>query len=206
MEQRIDATFLRPGLIHRAAALGLGAVGIGTAIFLASSGLSFLQHRAQDDRIDAVSSQLETLNDKATAGFDGLGQRLGERLETMTKKLETLSQNVEDLGRHVDTLKAEPPLVYGNAGKTPDGDIIKQQVTVFFEVDHEPGRVTTGWRYNDGASANSKPLSQYCYYLAPNVDGSRTIADLAIDGNAINFSGVPRAEEAVRKCHWWTGS
>jgi hypothetical protein len=42
MEHRLDATYLRPGLTERAAALGLGAVGIGTGIFLATWGISFL--------------------------------------------------------------------------------------------------------------------------------------------------------------------
>ena len=205
MEQRLDATLLQPGPIRRAAAVGFGAVGIGAGIFLAAWGLSFLRQPARDHRIDALVSQFETLNQKATDGFDGFGKQITDRLGTLTMKLETLSQKVQDLDRHVGTLKVPPP-VYGGAGKTPDGDIIKKEVTVFFNVDHEPGRVTTGWRYNDGASANSKPLSQYCYYVVSNVDGTSTKADLALDGNRINFSGVPRAEEAVRKCHWWTGS
>jgi hypothetical protein len=36
MEQRLDATFLRPGLIHRGSAVGFGAAGIGAGIFLAA--------------------------------------------------------------------------------------------------------------------------------------------------------------------------
>src|SRR5260370_17696608 len=42
MEQRLNAEFLRPGLVQRAAAIGVGAVGIGTAILLASWGISLL--------------------------------------------------------------------------------------------------------------------------------------------------------------------
>jgi hypothetical protein len=205
MEQRLDATFLRPGLIHRAAAVVFGAIGIGAGIFLAAWGLSFLWHPPQDHRIDALVSQLETLNQKVTDGFDGLGQKITDRLKTLTMKLETLSQNVEDLDRHVGTLKARPPIIGGD-GKTPDGDIIKSEVHVFFNVDHDPGRVVTGWRYNDGASANSKPLSQFCYYEVSNFDGTSTKTNLAFNGISINFSGVPRAEEAVGKCQWWTGS
>jgi hypothetical protein len=200
MEQRLDASFLRPGLIHRAAAVGFGAVGIGAGIFLAAWGLSFLWHPAQDHRIDALVSQLETLNQKATDGF----QKITDRLETLTRKLATLRQNVEDLDRHVGTLKVPPPVIVG--GKTPDGDIIKSEVHVFFNVDHQPGRVVTGWKYNDGASANSKPLSQFCYYEASNLDGTSTKTNLAFNGIRIYFSGVPQTEEAVRKCHWWTGS
>jgi hypothetical protein len=42
MEQLLDASYLRPGLVERASALGLGAVGIGIAILLAAWGISFL--------------------------------------------------------------------------------------------------------------------------------------------------------------------
>jgi hypothetical protein len=79
-------------------------------------------------------------------------------------------------------------------------------VTVFSDVDHEGGRVTTGWKYKDGASANGKPILQYCYYDVTNLDGTSTRIDMAHDGRRLNFFNVQRPEEALRKCHWWTGS
>ena len=42
MEQRLDPTYLRPGLVERTIAMGIGAVGIGTGILLAAWGISFL--------------------------------------------------------------------------------------------------------------------------------------------------------------------
>jgi hypothetical protein len=209
METQLDATYLRPRPVHRAAAVGFGAIGIGIGVFLAAWGISFLWHPAQDHRIEALTAQLETLSRKVTDGFDAVPQKLSG-LDTIIAKLESLSQNVEGLDRHVGALdlKTAPP-VYGGStggGKTPDGDIIKTEVTVFSNVDHAPGSVITGWRYNDGASANSKPMQQFCYYTTPSLDGTSTRTDLAYDGNRIYFSGVPRAEDAVRKCHWWAGS
>jgi hypothetical protein len=42
MEQRFDATYLRPGPFERAAAIGISAVAIGIGILLAAWGISFL--------------------------------------------------------------------------------------------------------------------------------------------------------------------
>src|SRR6516162_7131203 len=42
MEQRLDATYLRPGLSERTIALGICAACVGTGIFLAAWGISFL--------------------------------------------------------------------------------------------------------------------------------------------------------------------
>src|SRR6202030_4801440 len=42
MEQRLDATYLRAGLVERAIAIGIGALCIGTGILLAAWGISFL--------------------------------------------------------------------------------------------------------------------------------------------------------------------
>ena len=42
MEQRLNGEYLRPGLFDRAAALAIGALGVGTGILLAAWGISFL--------------------------------------------------------------------------------------------------------------------------------------------------------------------
>ncbi|MGC1294564.1 MAG: hypothetical protein WA869_05945 [Alloacidobacterium sp.] len=42
MEQRLDARYLRPGLVERTTAIGIGAVCIGTGVLLAAWGISFL--------------------------------------------------------------------------------------------------------------------------------------------------------------------
>jgi hypothetical protein len=51
MEQRLDATYLRPGLVERAAAIGIGAVAIGTSILLATWGISLLRPGKPSDPI-----------------------------------------------------------------------------------------------------------------------------------------------------------
>jgi len=42
MEQRLDASYLHPGPVERAAAIGIIAVGAGTAVLLAAWGISLL--------------------------------------------------------------------------------------------------------------------------------------------------------------------
>src|SRR5262245_62019170 len=42
MEQRLDATYLRPGPVARSAAIGLATAGIGVGVLLATWGISFL--------------------------------------------------------------------------------------------------------------------------------------------------------------------
>src|SRR4051812_367981 len=42
MEQRLDATYLRPGLFERCAALGIAAFGIGISVLLAAWGVSLI--------------------------------------------------------------------------------------------------------------------------------------------------------------------
>jgi hypothetical protein len=42
MEQRLDATYLRPGLVERTTAIGIGAVCVGTGVLLAAWGISFM--------------------------------------------------------------------------------------------------------------------------------------------------------------------
>src|SRR5881398_3940750 len=42
MEQNLNATYLRPGVIERASAIGIAAVSIGTGVLLAAWGISFL--------------------------------------------------------------------------------------------------------------------------------------------------------------------
>src|SRR5262249_14221131 len=82
-------------------------------------------------------------------------------------------------------------------GKTPTGDIIKREVTVFSTVKRE---VVTGWRYKDGASAGA-PLHQYCYYSVSSSDGSSSARiELGTDGGRFynnEMRLVPRLEEAV---------
>jgi len=107
------------------------------------------------------------------------------------------------------TVKVEQPTatvgsgVGGNA-KTPTGDVIRREVTVFSNVKHGPGTVVTGWTYPDGGG--SVPVRQYCYYSASNVDHSSTRVDIAFNGDRVPRASallVPDLEEALAKCQWW---
>jgi hypothetical protein len=101
-----------------------------------------------------------------------------------------------------------PPLKIDPVGtdtKTPEGDVIRREVTVFSTVEHATGHVTTGWSYRDGAGG--VPVRQYCYYSTPNIDYSTKI-DIASDGARLpnaNSSLVPELEGALAKCQWWKG-
>lgn len=63
----------------------------------------------------------------------------------------------------------------------------------------------TGWQYKDGAS-DGQPKRQYCYFLIGR-NGVATKIDLASNGQRLfneNVTRVPRIEEALAKCQWWT--
>jgi hypothetical protein len=213
METRLDHTYLRPGIISRAAAVGLAALGIGAGIFLAAWGLSFLWYPAQDKRIDALVSQLETMNQKMADAFDDLKQKISQNIEAMHRQNTALSQNITDLDRHVGKIELKvnspnPPIIVGDTGRKTDnrGNVIEKEVTVFHTVKHEGGDVVTGWRYPDGASADQRPMNQYCYWNSDLLGGTTSQAMIHIAVNSTRLpnigAGVPRLEEALQKCSW----
>lgn len=182
MEQRLDATYLRSGPFERAAAVGFCAVAIGAGILLAAWGISFLwSYKPPEIRI--ANPEVTVKQDKP--------------FEFAPLKMDSGA-----------TIKAElPPAVTNGVGgnpKTTTGEVIRREVTVFSTVEHGPGHVTTGWKYRDGTG--NVPLSQYCYYSAPNIDSSSTRIDIAVDGArspTISASLVPELEGALAKCQWW---
>lgn len=54
------------------------------------------------------------------------------------------------------------------SAKTASGDVIRREVTVFWNVKHGPGNVTIGWNYKNGSGG--VPVGQYCYYALLNGD------------------------------------
>jgi hypothetical protein len=189
MEQRLDATYLRPGLCDRAAALGLAAVAIGTGILLGAWGISFLW-RYTPPEIAVRVTQGGPLTVSQDKPFE-LAKPEPLKVEPggLTVKVEPQSPTTSAIG--------------GDA-KTAVGEVIMREVTVFSTVKHGTGHVTTGWRYRDGTG--SVPLGQYCYYSAPNNDSSSTRIEIAVDGArlpTISASLVPELEGALAKCQWW---
>jgi hypothetical protein len=178
MEQQLNATYLSPEPIERAAAIGIGAVAIGIGIFLAAWGISFLWRY--------TPPEIVVRQDKPFVLTPPEPLKIDPRA----------------------TIKVEvPSAVTSGAGgdaKTATGEVIRREVTVFSTVKHGNGHVTTGWSYRDGTGG--VPFRQYCYYSAPNIDRSSTRIDLAFDGARlpnIDASLLPEPDGALTKCLWW---
>jgi hypothetical protein len=194
MEHRLDATYLRPGLTERAAALGIGAVGIGTGIFLAAWGISFLW-RYTPPQIRIANPEIRVVQ--------------SEPLTVTQDKPFILAQPEPfkiDPGQVTVKVEQQPPATSGVGGntKTATGEIIEREVTVFSNVKHGAGTVVTGWSYRDGSGG--VPIRQYCYYTTPNVDHSSKRVDIAsnrVPSSNIDAGMVPDLEGALAKCQWW---
>jgi hypothetical protein len=184
MEQRLDATHLRPGPFERASAIGIVAVAIGTGILLAAWGISFLwRYTPPEIAVRIANPEVHVTQS-------------GPLTVTQDKPFEIAPP---------PPIKTDPTALTGAGtdAKTPEGDVIRREVTVFYTVKHGAGYVTTGWNYRDGSGG--VPVSQYCYYSAPNIDYSITRIDIASDGARLlnaSLSLVPELEGAVAKCQW----
>jgi hypothetical protein len=198
MEQRLEAEFLRPGLIERAAALGIGVVAIGTGILLACWGVSFLWRYTPPEievRIanpEVRVSQSEPLTVTQDKPF-------------VVTQSEPFKVEPREFTIKVDRSFSGVPSG-GGSDKTSAGDAIRREVTEFLSVTHGSGSVTTGWKYQDGSGG--KPIQQYCYYSSPNFDQSTTKIDIASNGTRlpnIDSRAVPDLERAFTKCQWWKG-
>jgi hypothetical protein len=190
MEQRLDATYLRSGPFERAAAIGIAAIAIGTGILLAAWGISLLWRYTPPEIAVRIANP--------------------EVRVTQSEPL-TVTQDEPFILAKPEPIKIEqpsPPFTTGAGGdaKTPAGDVIKREVTVFSNVTHGVGIVVTGWSYKDGAGG--VPVRQYCYYDAANLDQSKTRVDLASNRVPTPHAStlvVPDLEKALTKCQWWQG-
>jgi hypothetical protein len=195
MEQRLEAEFLRPGLFERAAALGIGAVAIGTGILLACWGISFLWRYTPPE----IGVRIANPEVRVTQS---------EPLVVTQDKPFTIAQPAPfrvELGDVIVKAPQPFPEVSGNT-KTTGGDVIRRAVTVFSEVKHGSGSVTSGWKYQDGSGG--RPIQQYCYYEILNGDHSSTTVQIADNRNRLpNIAAgvVPDLEGALAKCQWWQG-
>lgn len=193
MEQHLETAYLRPGPLERAAALGLGAAGIGFGILLAAWGISFLWR--------FTPPEVRIANPELTVSQSG---------PFVVKQNEpfTIQQpgplKIDPAGI---TLKTEQPLPAGSTKgasgetKTSTGDMIKHEVTVFWMVNHMQGDVVTGWTYPNGRGG--VPVREYCYYTSPNLDGSSKKVDIAFERIEVPVIAlVPDLKGAVAKCQW----
>jgi hypothetical protein len=194
MEQRLDATYLRPALTERAAALGIGAVGIGTGIFLAAWGISFLWNY--------TPPEIRLANPQVT-----VTQPTPFKIE-QDKPFKVEQDKPFKVGQD-RSFKVEQDKPFIAPPELPNSDrkeanAIKREVTVFSNVKHGAGTVVTGWSYRDGSGG--VPIRQYCYYTTPNVDHSSKRVDIAsnrVRSSNIDAGVVPDLEGALAKCQWW---
>ena len=209
-ETVLDPTYLRPGIVTRAGAIGLAAIGIGAGMLLACYGASFLLN-TNSKRLDDLTAKVEELvhrpdrTDEVIRELDDLKGEAGKIGGNVTARLASIEGSIEELKRR--------PIISGNPGaheKTVNGNIIESEVTVFHTVPHDTGAVMTGWQYPDGASADQRPTRQFCYYRSERLGGTtaQAIISLADDGMRLQHigAGVPRLEDAIKECVWWHAS
>jgi hypothetical protein len=206
METQLDHTYLRPGIISRAAAVGLAAVGVGAGVLLGCWGLSFFWHvdNALVRRLEAIAKQTAGLSDVVRDEIGTLSLRTTESIDALGGKLDALEHRVDAINQRVTVTRSFQD-GSGQPERTGTGDVIRREVTAFNTVSHEGGEVTTGWQYKDGAS-DGQPMRQYCYFSIGK-NGVATRIELAFNGRRLfneNVTRVPRLEEALAKCQWWT--
>jgi hypothetical protein len=205
-ETVLDPTFLQPGVVAKCGAVALDAVGIGAGVLLGCWGASMF-FNTNNRRLDVLASKIEELvqrpdrtDDVITKVYD-LNRGATRIGNTISNRLASIETSLEELKRR--------PIFPTNPGeqKTVNGNVITKQVTVFHLVPHEQGSVVTGWKYPDGASANQKPTTQFCYWSSEPLGGTTQVATtyIATDGVRLNNIGpnVPQLEDAIKKCVWW---
>jgi len=195
MEQRLDSRYLRADAFERAGAIALAAAGLGLGIFLTAWGISSFWHYTPPEIVVRVANpEVHVVQDRPL----------------------TISQDKPVVLAQPDPLKVEHGVKAERAPNLPidprsesdrrtaSGDVIRREVTVFSQVQHDGGIVVTGWNYRDGSGGT--PVSQFCYYTSRNQDQSSRRVDLAVDGvrrQQIGSELVPDIEGAVSKCQWW---
>jgi hypothetical protein len=216
---------VKEGSMLRAAGIAIIAAGAGLGILLASWGASFFfkpDDGAVLKRLDVLTAKVDELaqrpdrTDEVVAKLDDEARKIGG----ITAKLDNLNREAGKIGGNITTHLASiegsleelkhRPVIPGNPGnqeKTVNGNVITTEVTVFRFVPHDNGRVVTGWKYPDGASADQRPKFQFCYWETEALGGttSRTTVYIANDGVRLpNIgAGVPRLDDALNECDWW---
>jgi hypothetical protein len=191
MEQHLDRSYLRAGLVEQATAIAVASVGIGATVFLAAWGISLLW------RYTPPEITVRIANPEVHVTQNGPLTVAQEKPFTLAPP-EPLKIDSGDLGGRVEQLRRE--------AMTAGSNVISREVTVFSNVNHGAGLVVTGWSYRDGSGR--EPVRQYCYYTALNPNRSSTKIDIASDGVRTPNIGsglVPDLEGALAKCQWWQG-
>jgi hypothetical protein len=205
-ETVLDPTFLHPGVVAKGGAVALAAVGIGAGVLLACWGASMF-FNTNNRRLDVLISKVEEFAQRPDR-TDEVLNKVDDLNRGATKIGNTIINRLASIGSDLQELKNRS-IFPSNPGeqKTVNGNVITKQVTVFHIVPHSTGEVVTGWRYPDGASANQKPIAQYCYWNSELLGGttSKATTYIATEGVRLQNIGpnVPELEDAIKKCVWW---
>jgi hypothetical protein len=197
MEQQLDGTYLRPGLIERAAAVAITAAGTGVGVLLATLGITFLWRNAPSEI--AVRIANPELHVVQIAPF-----KVEQDKPFVLAHSEPLKVDPAKLTIKVEQQASPLAGGVGADDKTASGDVIRREVTVFSSVKHGPGLVMTGWNYRDGSGG--VPVQQFCYYAVSDTDHSSQRVDIATNrfrSPHVDARLVPDPEGALEKCQWW---
>jgi hypothetical protein len=210
-ETVLDHTYLRPGIVTRAGAVALAAIGIGAGMLFACYGASFF-FNTNSKRLDALTVKVEEIAQRpdrtyeVIAKLDDLRREVGKIGGNITVHLASVEESLGGL-KNRSFISGNPD----EHGTPVNGNVITTRVSVFKHVRHDSGEIVTGWDYPNGASANQRPIAQYCYWsdwVGLPANGTSVRIILAENGLRLpNIgNGVPRLEDALQKCVWWNGS
>lgn len=163
---------VRESSISRGAAVGLAAAGIGVLVLLVCWGISLFSHNGLAERVEnALDKQTTSLGgkldaivnkpdriDEVLAKLDSVVTSLRARIdEYNASSMSSISRQLDAIQSQIYDLKSKSPIIVPPQAKGEDPKIIQTEVTVFKSVEHEGGRVHTGWTYPNGGSADSPP-------------------------------------------------
>src|SRR5215831_1550226 len=89
-ETVLDHTYLRPGIVTRAGAVGLAAIGIGAGVLLACYGASFF-FNTNSKRLDALTAKVEEIAQRP------------DRTNEVIAKLDDLRRETRKIGSNITT-------------------------------------------------------------------------------------------------------
>ena len=166
MKQRLEATYLRPGLVERTTAIGIGAVCIGTGILLAAWGISFLWRYTPPEIAVRVANPEPRRRDSPL--------KVSQDKPFVVVQSEPLKIDPAKVIVKVD----EPPRSIDKGvstdSKTAAGDVIDGESPL---LQHQMDGTVVASECVGGSGG--VPIQQFCYYTAPNVDHSSNRVDIA---------------------------
>jgi hypothetical protein len=187
-------------------AIGIGAaIGIpGLALSLGAAAILWAQNQRIDpEMLKATLASMPTLKVEGTVKADGeVKIAEGETVKLQDGSTVKIADGSVLIVKGTSPAQTQAPAVLPPT-KPDENPAITTSVTVFKNLPHAAGEVTSGWTF---ASGNAKsPSGQYCYYVQKTADGNSTRQDVAKGEIMTNAAGVAPAEQAARfqKCQWW---